>query len=129
MSCDYRDAAAFTGVLEAATRERGPIGLALCWIRSTAPQALAAADTVASGGRIVHVLGSASHEPSALGSDALRQQHRVRYQRVVLGFVVEPGGSRWLTDAEISAGALAAIDNPAADPYVVGQLEPWSARP
>lgn len=128
--CDYRDTAAFTGALAAATRERGPLHLALCWIRSSAPQALAAvADTVASGGRVVHVLGSASRDPSTSGSDALRRQHRIRYQRVVLGFVVEQGWSRWLTDAEICAGALAAVDDPAADPYVVGQVEPWSARP
>jgi len=85
--------------------------------------------SVADGGRIVHVLGSASRDPATLGSEAPRRQHRVRYQRVLLGFVVEQGRSRWLTDAEISAGALAAVDDPDADPYVVGQVEPWSAHP
>ncbi len=84
---------------------------------------------MADGGRIVHVLGSASRDPATLGSEAPRRQHRVRYQRVLLGFVVEQGRSRWLTDAEICAGALAAVDDPAADPYVVGQVEPWSAHP
>lgn len=130
VSCDYRDAAAFTAALAAAARERGPLRLALCWIRSTAPQALAVvADSVADGGRIVHALGSAGRNPSTLGSDVLRRQHRIRYQRVLLGFVVEQGRSRWLTDAEISAGALAAVDDPDTDPYVVGQVEPWSAHP
>src|SRR5690606_6668814 len=53
----------------------GPLGLALCWIRGTAPQALAAVavtESVADGGRIVHVLGSASRDPATLGSEAPR---------------------------------------------------------
>lgn len=127
---DYRDATAFDATLADAVARGGAISLALCWIRGNAPEALAAAAAaVADGGRIVHVLGSASQDPSTLGSAALRGQGRVHYQRVVLGFVFDGAGSRWLTDAEISAGALAAIDDPSADPYVVGQLHPWHARP
>jgi NAD(P)-dependent dehydrogenase (short-subunit alcohol dehydrogenase family) len=128
---DYRDAAAFDVALKDAIARAGPARLALCWIRGNAPAALAAtAAVVVDGGRVVHVLGSAaSRHPSTLGSDTLLRQDRVRYQRVVLGFVVERGRSRWLTDAEISAGALAAVDDPGLDPHVVGQVEPWHARP
>jgi NAD(P)-dependent dehydrogenase (short-subunit alcohol dehydrogenase family) len=127
---DYRDAGAFGRALAPAAGQRGGFTLALCWIRGNAPEALrAAAAAVVAGGRVVHVLGSASRDPTTAGSAALREQDRVRYQPVVLGFVVEGGRSRWLTDAEISAGVLAAIDDPAAEPYVVGRVHPWSARP
>ncbi len=128
---DYRDATAFDTAVKDAIARAGPVRLALCWIRGTAPDALTAtAAVVVDGGRVVHVLGSAGgRHPSTLGSGALLAQDRVRYQRVVLGFVVESGRSRWLTDAEISAGALAAIDDSALDPHVVGQVEPWHARP
>jgi hypothetical protein len=130
VAVDYTDTGAFDDALKVAADQRGTITLALCWIRGSAPEALAAvAAAVADGGRLVHVLGSAARDPSTLGSDALLAQERLRYQRVVLGFVIEGGRSRWLTDAEISAGALAAVDDPRLDPHVVGQLHPWSARP
>jgi hypothetical protein len=47
---------------------------------------------------------------------------------VVLGFMVEAGASRWLTDAEISDGVRSAVTRDLAY-SVVGQVEPWSARP
>jgi hypothetical protein len=47
---------------------------------------------------------------------------------VVLGFVLEAGKSRWLTNAEISDGVFAAIAAQA--PHsIVGTVEPWSAKP
>ena len=52
----------------------------------------------------------------------------IDYQAVVLGFVVEDGKSRWLTNAEISDGILAAIASGA--PFtIVGTVELWSAKP
>jgi hypothetical protein len=47
---------------------------------------------------------------------------------VILGFVLEGGHSRWLRNAEISQGVLQAIDTDAKR-FVVGTIEPWSARP
>lgn len=130
VAVDYRDGPALGEALAEAAAQRGAITLALCWIRSSAQEALAAAvAAVADGGRVVHVLGSAHRDPSTDGDDELRCQRRVGYQQVVLGFVVESGHSRWLTDGEISAGALAAVDDPTVNPYVVGQVHPWSARP
>jgi hypothetical protein len=79
------------------------------------------------------VLGSAANDPAhpwrldlarqvadGLPDCALRQ--------VVLGFQIEGGRSRWLTDAEISEGVLEAVrlDRPYS---VVGVTEPWNARP
>ncbi|NLG69565.1 MAG: hypothetical protein GX496_08420 [Firmicutes bacterium] len=52
----------------------------------------------------------------------------MRYREVILGFVVEPSGSRWLTHDGISPGVLEAIDRDAPR-WIVGTVEPWSARP
>ena len=52
----------------------------------------------------------------------------IRDSQAILGFVVEGGRSRWLTDAEIAAGVLAAIDGDE-DPSVVGTVRPWTMRP
>jgi len=49
-------------------------------------------------------------------------------RQVVLGFKLEAGGSRWLTNAEISDGVLEAVRTDRAY-TIVGQAEPWSARP
>lgn len=130
--CDYHDEAAFAAALKAAVDRSGPIDLAVAWfhtLKIPAPRRLA--EQVR--GRMFQVLGSAVADPGhprrletarkvaeGLPDCAVRQ--------VVLGFMVEDGRSRWLTNAEISAGVLAAIR---ADlTYsMIGQSEPWSARP
>ena len=125
---DYHDEAAFVAALAAA----GPPDLAVAWfhtLKIAAPRRLAERMR----GRLFQVLGSAVGDPSrpdrlvtaaaiaeGLPDCALRQ--------VVLGFRVEGGRSRWLTDAEISTGVLGAVRTDAAL-SLVGQIEPWSARP
>ena len=80
----------------------------------------------------MQVLGSAHADPAhpervaemAEAAEGLP----IDYQAVVLGFVIEGGKSRWLTNAEISAGVLAALESGA--PFrIVGTVEPWSAKP
>jgi hypothetical protein len=125
---DYYDEPAFAAALDAA----GPVDLAVAWfhtLRIPAPRRLA--ERVR--GRLFQVLGSATADPShpdrrlaaaaiadGLPACALRQ--------VVLGFQVEDGRSRWLTNDEISSGVLRAVRTDAAF-SVVGQVEPWPARP
>jgi hypothetical protein len=46
----------------------------------------------------------------------------VRRQDVVLGWVDEPGGRRWLTDEEICAGVLEALERPERRAAVVGTI-------
>ena len=131
VAADYRDTDAFVR----AVRDAGPFDLAVVWIHSTAPDApLALARALLEGGRsvrYVHVLGSAAADPSApdpgrrAAFDALPG---LSYEEVILGFVHHGGGSRWLRDAEIAAGVLAAIDAPRPR-SVVGTVTPWSARP
>lgn len=64
---------------------------------------------------------------SRLGPIGLALEN-IRYREIILGFVLEGDRSRWLTDAEISAGVLAAVD--ADQPrYIVGTVRPWHLRP
>ncbi|QSB14997.1 hypothetical protein JQS43_00985 [Natronosporangium hydrolyticum] len=129
LPADYR-ATEFEATLAAAVEARGLATLALCWIHSGAPRALpAVVKALAPSGRLMHVLSSASQDPTDLGNPELIADRTLRYQRVILGYRVEGGRARWLTDGEIGGGALAAVDDPTADPYVVGQIHPWSARP
>ena len=134
---DYHDEAAFTAALDAAVAGQGPIDLAVAWfhtLRIAAPRRLAErVGTPAAPGRLVQVLGSATADPAR--PDRLRTAAAVaeglphcRLAQVVLGFRLEAQGARWLTEAEISAGVLRAVreDLPFS---VVGQVEPWSARP
>jgi hypothetical protein len=52
----------------------------------------------------------------------------IDYQAVVLGFMLEGAKSRWLTNAEICDGVLAALQSERAL-SIVGTVEPWSAKP
>jgi hypothetical protein len=49
-------------------------------------------------------------------------------RQVILGFQVENGRARWLTDDEISGGVLRAVRMDAIF-SVIGQVDPWTARP
>ena len=125
---DYHDEAAFVAALDKA----GPVDLAVAWfhtLKISAPRRLA--ERVE--GRLFQVLGSATGDPSRpdrLQTAAAMAEGLLNCARrqVILGFQVEGGRSRWLTDAEISRGVLEAVRTDAAI-SVVGQVEPWSARP
>lgn len=113
----------------------GPVALAVVWLHANAwggPLAIASALAVPGRPfRFVHVLGSASADPSR-GSEVPRATFEavegIAYEEVVLGFVRSRRGSRWLTDDEIAAGVLGAIDRPAPR-TIVGTVEPWGERP
>lgn len=130
--CDYHDEADFVRALEAAIAKAGPVDLAVAWfhtLKIPAPRRLA--ERVQ--GRMFQVLGSATGDPAhpdrlgraAAVADGLPD---CSLRQVVLGFKVDEGGSRWLTHEEISQGVLEAIRSDRAY-SVIGQLEPWSARP
>ncbi|MEO6339906.1 MAG: hypothetical protein ABIO39_07715 [Caulobacteraceae bacterium] len=125
---DYHDEPAFLAALDAA----GSVDLAVAWfhtLKIPAPRRLA--ERV--DGRLFQVLGSATADPAhpdrlATAAQVAAGLPKCRLRQVVLGFQVEGGRSRWLSDAEISGGVLEAVraDRPFS---VVGQVEPWSARP
>jgi hypothetical protein len=97
---DWHDTAALRAALAEATAAHGSIELAVCWIHSTAPEAIDVVAEAVLPDRIFQVLGS-GHRDSA-------------YRKVRLG----RKGSRWLTDEEISAGAIEAVEKDAHDHQV-----------
>lgn len=130
--CDYHDETGFRAALEAAVLRHGPIDLAVAWfhtLKIAAPRVLA--ERVR--GRMFQVLGSATADPAhprrlATAATVADGLEHCRLRQVVLGFRVIDGRSRWLTNDEISAGVLDAVrnDRPLS---VIGQVEPWAARP
>jgi hypothetical protein len=110
LSVDYEDVADFAAAVNSAAAARGSITLAVCWIRSWAPQSLlAAADAVAAGGRLFHVLGSQASDASAAAIEALRARSGLDYRQVQLGAIRAGASPRWLTEDEVSTGVYAAI--------------------
>jgi hypothetical protein len=124
LSVDYEDVGAFASALAGAVGARGPITLAVCWIRSWALHSLlAAADAVAADGRLFHVLGSHASDASATAIDALASRPSLNYRQVQLGAFGDDSSRRWLTNDEISAGVHEAIasDRPH---HLVGTVAP-----
>jgi NAD(P)-dependent dehydrogenase (short-subunit alcohol dehydrogenase family) len=127
--CDYNDIDALRTTLAA-----HPLpDLVIAWIHGRLPQVRRAlASTIRPGGRFIQVLGSAHGDPSHPERLAEMAKHAeglpIAYQAIVLGFVVENGRSRWLTNAEISAGVFASVES-GAPLSTIGIVEPWSARP
>jgi hypothetical protein len=75
-------------------------------------------------GRSIRVHGSTAGDPTeGVKTDPLPPRDDIIRQNVVLGWVEETNGRRWLTDNEISEGALAAFNNPERSSIVVGQVD------
>lgn len=128
LQLDYRYGDALEAALRQAVAAHGPIGTAVCWIHRTAPDAhrQIATELTAVGGscRYTDVLGSTAAGPFAQERGAwLRAQPGLTYRQVLLGCMPQETGWRWLTDAEISAGVLAALDSDA-ESYQVGSPVP-----
>ena len=110
LSVDYEDVGNFAAALAKAAAARGPIVLAVCWIRSWAPLSLlATADAVATDGRLVQVLGSQASGATSTAIAALAARRGLDYRQVQLGAMGDGPSQRWLTDSEISAGVDTAI--------------------
>lgn len=131
VAVDYRNTEALVHRVHDAIEQKGPIALALFWIRSDAPEAFQAlADEIArahgagSSWRLFHVRGSQAHELP----DAPPVPANCRYRQVLLGFVNSDAGSRWLSHEEIASGVIRAI-NSDAEKSLVGTWEPWENRP
>ncbi len=136
LALDYRDSGALRDALMDAQASYGPIDLAVCWIHSVAPDApgivasCAALARSAGGGTcdFVHVVGSAAADPSRDADDEGIEMEGVQYRQVVLGFVIDGGRSRWLTDNEISTGVMAAVESSEVR-SIVGVVRPWDRKP
>ena len=131
---DYCDVSALEYGLHEAVRLHGPVYNAVCWIHSDATDATAVlAETLTEsspGCRLFHVCGYEAADPSLTADpyETLRNVPDLLYRRVVLGFVVDGGRSRWLKDIEIGAGVIRALEQDL-DHSVVGTVTPFDAHP
>ena len=135
LALDYCNDAQLDSRLSTSVAEHGPIDLAVVWIHENAPNApQRLANRLAENGRrvtYVHVLSSAHADPAGPRvpwRDRFATLTGLAYQEVILGFVLDPQGSRWLTHKEISDGVLQAISQHSRR-FVVGTVSPWSSRP
>jgi len=135
LDCNYNDTDALVATLNRARDGEGAIDLAVGWFHTLGPAPMLATRTGSLGtpGRFFHLLGSAMDDPDH--PERLPRAARTAedaayclYRQVLLGFVPEGDGARWLTNDEISAGVLQAIDEDAAL-FRIGVTRPWSLRP
>lgn len=121
LTVDWADPAA---TLAALAPHAGRHDIAVIWLHDAGvPLARAFEDTVRPGGRVIRVHGSASADPSVRRRREPDPRGDVSRQVVILGFHPDdtaPEGRRWLTDAEISGGIIAALRDRALTALTVG---------
>lgn len=129
ISVDYREPDNLRRRIAEAISVYGPIELAVFWIHADAQEGFRViADEVSvftqDAWRLFHVRGSAVH----LHPDTPKVAPNCLYRQVILRFVLEGEGTRWLMHNEISGGVIEAIQNDC-ERAVVGTLEQWEKRP
>ena len=110
-------------------KKNGPIHLVIAWIHSTGQNVIPCLTECLSRSepwKLFHVNGSSSNLDEI--KEKTKVPIRVNYQQILLGFKIENGISRWLTNEEISTGVIEAI---AEDKFeqIIGTIEPWYKRP
>lgn len=134
LQLDWNLPGPFLESLREHVRSFGVPDLILCWLHDDNLAVDLAEATVppSERSRMVHIRSSRVHDPSRSFDSAgsrLAAWPCLVYQQVILGFVINQNSSRWLTHAEIVAGALAAVNNPGRSVVIVGTASPWSMRP
>jgi hypothetical protein len=122
LAMDWADRASVAAVL-ARLADRSAPDLMISWIHRNGLWCLTLFEALlAPGARSVRVHGSAAGDPAAGVRTDPAPPAGVRRQDVVLGWVNEPAGRRWLTDEEICAGVLEALAHPERRAAIVGTL-------
>ena len=135
LALDWSESDAVRASLSQACKEHGVFDAVLLWVhRNGHDLKLILAQLLDSASGPCHVwdvLGSAHADPLQHLSDqtvVLRAHPRVAYRAIVLGFVREKGGKRWLTHGEISQGVLRGIAQTLSTsdhtPFIVGETSP-----
>ncbi|GKV68650.1 short-chain dehydrogenase [Sporosarcina sp. NCCP-2716] len=122
---DYKDDLLLRMKIKEAIHQNGPIGTVVAWIHSDAVSALPLLLQEVSmdydNWELYHVLGSQANAEEVKRS--LIVPANCLYSQVQLGFVLDNGHPRWLTNQEISDGVLDAIRQ-RTERMTVGQVEP-----
>ena len=131
LEVDWHDGAALRSALDAARAQNGPFDLVVAWVHSSASEAPFVVADAATEGRFgeplaYYQLFGTYDQPGAAVRDRWRQQlahdPRLEYHEIHLGHEKTSHGPRWLTNEEISAGVIEAIEV-AAPAYPIGDVD------
>jgi hypothetical protein len=132
---DYGDSIALQTSLNAAVRQYGRIERVIAWIHSSAKEAPSIVARAVGRSRYAcryfELCGSGTVDPTVAADQRRRDIERsanIVYRQVILGFVRETSGPRWLTSEEIVKGVIAAVESDVPC-QVIGVVHPWSDRP
>lgn len=82
------------------------------------------------GGRSIRIHGSAAGDPAeGIKTDPVTSRGDIIRQHVVLGWVQETEGRRWLSNDEISEGVFKAFKSTESRAMIIGQLHESSTSP
>ncbi len=128
---DYCNIPLLQTKLRATIEQNGPIDLVIAWIHSYAGRTLESIVSEVSPCRnrpwkLFHILGSSANLSGI--QENLNLPNSALYYQIQLGFIIENGHSRWLTNEEISQGVIDAIRQNRLI-TIVGTLQPWEKRP
>lgn len=124
IQADYNTDLLFTKVKEA-INARGPFQIIVNWMPNTnALEQVCQLNKEANSFRLVHVKGSRRY----FEDEEIQVSTNCLYEEVYLGFILEGDTARWLTHDEISGGVIEQIKHEG-KLRIVGQLQPYSARP
>lgn len=129
LSVDYTDREKLIDAVKKTMWRYGPFDLVVTWVRSGYSSAINAiaeeiADHTLEEWRLFRVMGSMPGNEEG----GLKLPSNAKYREVVLGFVLEGGGSRWLTNDEIWKGVRDAIVKDS-EHSTVGVTEPLDRMP
>ncbi|MCM3737962.1 short-chain dehydrogenase [Bacillus cytotoxicus] len=128
LAVDYHDSDELRAKMKSSIQKNGPIQLVVAWVHSTAVDALQIIseeiETLSKEWELFHVLGSSAYKS---GRKA-KCSSLCKYYRIILGFIIEEKGSRWLTHDEIASGVIEGVRHKQPK-WIVGTLEPWDDRP
>lgn len=132
LSLDYRDEAALAAGIQQGRAALGPIRLVVAWLHgddSILPQAVVEEVSLALlPWRFFRIRGSAAAAPGAWPRPPEVSHTLCQYREVILGWMSADGGTRWLSDDDITRGILTAIQRDWLE-SVVGVVRPWANRP
>jgi hypothetical protein len=132
---DYSNYSGLTNSLIRSIQDFGEISLVVSWVHSNAPLApvliAKVINDTSTKPDFYEVLGSDYADPAAKNKnreEEFKVFENINYHKIILGFIIEGGSSRWLTNAEISRGIIEAIENNTLS-GTIGVTLPWDAKP
>jgi hypothetical protein len=133
LQLDWSNPREFTRSLSAHIQRVGPPSLVVAWLHDDdlGIEVAKCCSSPTVQCKFFQVRGSAAaapHENATSFAQAFEAIPGIHFHQVILGFKRTQTGSRWLTNAEISAGVLQAVTD-ALPLSIVGVVEPWDEAP